>query len=161
MRPDEAIEAAELVEAETRYLHQLAREAYAAGHADGYRAGYRQADADQAARWNQAAGAVVDGPDRAEIEERRWGPGGRAHFADPRPGDFPGFLKVQFAAVDRELAELSVVSAFPRRGWTGVSTAGSWSGSGGAARDDRVVWHVGPGDFEEFLRGRAGRPSGR
>ena len=29
------------------------------------------------------------------------------------------FLKVQFAAVDRELAELSVVSAFPRRGWTG------------------------------------------
>ena len=29
MTPDEAIEAAELVEAETRYLHQLAREAYA------------------------------------------------------------------------------------------------------------------------------------
>ena len=60
-----------------------------AGHADGYRAGYRQADADQAARWNQAARAV-DGPARAELEERRWGPGGRAHFADPRPGDFPG-----------------------------------------------------------------------
>ena len=90
MTPDEAIEAAELVEAETRYLHQLAREAYEAGHADGYRAGYRQADADQAARWNQAARAVTDGPARAELEERRWGPGGRAHFADPRPGDFPG-----------------------------------------------------------------------
>ena len=90
MTPDEAIEAAELVEAETRYLHQLAREAYEAGHADGYRAGYRQADADQAARWNQAARAVTDGPAHAELEERRWGPGGRAHFADPRPGDFPG-----------------------------------------------------------------------
>ena len=89
MTPDEAIEAADLVEAETRYLHQLAREAYAAGHADGYRAGYRQADADQAARWNQAARAV-DGPGLAELEERRWGPGGRAHFADPHPGDFPG-----------------------------------------------------------------------
>ena len=89
MTPDEAIEAADLVEAETRYLHQLAREAYAAGHADGYRAGYRQADADQAARWNQAARAV-DGPARAELEERRWGPGGRAHFADPRSGDLPG-----------------------------------------------------------------------
>ena len=62
MTPDEAIEAAELVEAETRYLHQLAREAYEAGHADGYRAGYRQADADQAARWNQAARAVPTAP---------------------------------------------------------------------------------------------------
>ena len=90
MSPDEAIEAADLVEAETRYRSQLARESYEAGHADGYRAGYRQADADQAARWNQAAGAVTDGPARAELEERRWGPGGRAHFADPKPGDFPG-----------------------------------------------------------------------
>ena len=72
------------------------------------------------------------------------------------------FLKVQFAAVDRELAELSVVSAFPRRGWTGVSTAGSWSGSGGAARDDRVVWHVGPGDFEVIAFGvvQVGRAAG-
>jgi hypothetical protein len=25
-----------------------------------------------------------------ELEIRRWGPGGRAHFADPRPGDFRG-----------------------------------------------------------------------
>jgi hypothetical protein len=89
MTPEEAIEAAGLVETETRYLHQLARDAYAAGHADGYRAGYRQADADQAARWNHAARAA-DGPACAELEERRWGPGGRAHFADPRPGDFPG-----------------------------------------------------------------------
>jgi hypothetical protein len=89
MTPDDAIQAAELVEAETKYRHQLAREMYQAGHADGYRAGYRQADADQAAQWNQAARAA-DGPDRAEVEERRWGPGGRAHFADPRPGDFPG-----------------------------------------------------------------------
>jgi hypothetical protein len=90
MTPEQALEAAELVEAETRYLHRLAREAYEAGHADGFRAGYRQADADQAARWSQAAGAVTDGPSHVELEERRWGPGGRAHFADPRPGDFPG-----------------------------------------------------------------------
>ena len=26
----------------------------------------------------------------AELKGRRWGPGGREHFADPRPGDFPG-----------------------------------------------------------------------
>jgi hypothetical protein len=25
-----------------------------------------------------------------EIEKRRWGPGGREHFADPRPGDYAG-----------------------------------------------------------------------
>ena len=90
MSPDEAIAAAAAIEAETRYRDQLAREMYQAGHADGYRAGYRQADADQAARWNQAAGAVTGGPGRAELEERRWGPGGRARFAEPRPGDFPG-----------------------------------------------------------------------
>ena len=89
MTPEQAIEAAEQVEAETAYRLQMARDAYEAGHADGYRAGYRQADADQAARWNQAARAI-DGRAQAELEERRWGPGGRAHFADPRPGDFPG-----------------------------------------------------------------------
>jgi hypothetical protein len=86
----EAAGAAGLAEAETRYLRQLAREAYEAGHADGYRAGYEQAAADQAARWNAAARAALGGPARAELEERRWGPGGRARFADPRPGDFPG-----------------------------------------------------------------------
>lgn len=25
-----------------------------------------------------------------DLEVKRWGPGGREHFADPRPGDFPG-----------------------------------------------------------------------
>jgi hypothetical protein len=89
MSPDEAIEAAAVAETETRYRNQLAHEAYEAGHADGYRAGYRQAGADQAARWNQAARAAL-GPAHAELEERRWGPGGRQHFAEPRPGDFPG-----------------------------------------------------------------------
>jgi hypothetical protein len=82
--PDEAIEAAAAAGAETAYRNQLARESYQAGHADGYRAGYRQAGADQAAR------ACVSGPSHTELEERRWGPGGRKAFADPRPGDFPG-----------------------------------------------------------------------
>ena len=90
MTPRDAIEAAEQAEAETAYRNQLGREMYQAGHADGYHAGYRQADADQAARWNQAARAGLGGASHAELEARRWGPGGRAHFADPRPGDFPG-----------------------------------------------------------------------
>jgi hypothetical protein len=88
--PREAIEAAELAEAETAYRHQLAREMYQAGQRAGFQAGYRQAEADQAAEWAKVARPVVHGISHAELEERRWGPGGRAHFADPRPGDFPG-----------------------------------------------------------------------
>ena len=33
---------------------------------------------------------AIEAAELAEAEARRWGPGGRAHFADPRPGDFPG-----------------------------------------------------------------------
>ncbi len=82
MTPQEAIEAAELVEAETAYRRQVGREMYEAGR--------RSAEADMAARWDEIARAAIRGPSHAELEERRWGPGGRAHFADPRPGDFPG-----------------------------------------------------------------------
>ena len=82
MTPAEAIEAAELIEAETRYRNQVSREMYEVGH--------RAAEAEMAARWDEIARAAIRGPSHAELEERRWGPGGRAHFADPRPGDFPG-----------------------------------------------------------------------
>jgi hypothetical protein len=78
-----AIREAEHAEAETRYRLQLAREqaeaAYERGHVDGY----LRAIADVKAAQH---GLVLD----AEMEARRWGPGGRARFADPRPGDFPG-----------------------------------------------------------------------
>lgn len=85
--PDEAIQAADMAEAETRYRHQAAREAYEAGRQDGY----RQRQAEDEARWRLAAGiAIPDGPSHAELEELRWGPGGREHYADPRPGDYPG-----------------------------------------------------------------------
>ena len=85
MTPAEAIEAAELAEAEIRYRNQLAREAgrgreYERGQVDGYLAG---ASADVKAVQH---GLVLD----AQLEAMRYGPGGRAHFADPRPGDFPG-----------------------------------------------------------------------
>jgi hypothetical protein len=79
--PAEAIEAAELAEAETAYRLQLAREMYQAGHRDGYDAGRRDAEADMAARWNQIARPVTRGLSYAELEHRRWGPGGRV----PRP----------------------------------------------------------------------------
>jgi len=76
------IQAAELSEAETRYRHQLAREMYAAGR--------RDAEAEMAERWRHVTAPVVHGMSHAELKGRRWGPGGRSHFADPRPGDFPG-----------------------------------------------------------------------
>ena len=82
MTPDQAIEAAEAIEAETASALWLARFAYQAGR--------RDAEQEMAQRWNQIARAAVSGPAHAELEERRWGPDGRAHFADPRPGDFPG-----------------------------------------------------------------------
>ena len=90
MTPEEAIEAAELVEAENAYRRQIGREMYAAG--------YAAAEADMDARWNRIARAAVRGPSHAELEEKRWGPGGREHFADPRPGDYPGRLALEAQA---------------------------------------------------------------
>lgn len=83
MTPAEAIEAAELAEAESRYRILLARDMAAAAFERGRQVGYVQAAADIKAVQH---GLVLD----AELDARRWGPGGRAHFADPRPGDFPG-----------------------------------------------------------------------
>ena len=53
-----------------------------------HKAGRREAEAEIAPQWSQVT-AVVRGPDLDEIEARRWGPGGRAHFAGPRPNDYP------------------------------------------------------------------------
>jgi len=81
--PAEAIEAAELAEAEIRYRHQVARELSAREYERGLVDGYARALSDVKAVQH---GLVLD----ARLEAMRYGPGGRAHFADPRPGDFPG-----------------------------------------------------------------------
>lgn len=83
MTPGEAIEAAEMAELEARYRDQVAREAADAAYERGRADGYVQAVTDIKAAQH---GIVRD----TELETRRWGPGGREHFADPRPGDFPG-----------------------------------------------------------------------
>jgi hypothetical protein len=89
--PQEAIEAAELVEAETANLRQVGREMF--------QAGYAAAEADMAARWDRIARTTAPRPSHAELEEKRWGPGGREAFGRPRPGDFPG-LTVQAGNLD-------------------------------------------------------------
>ena len=83
MTPAEAIAAAEQAEAETAYRNQLAREIAAAAYQRGLSDGYVRAIEDVKAVQH---GAVRD----AELETARWGPAGREHFAEPRPGDFPG-----------------------------------------------------------------------
>ena len=85
MTPEEAIAEAELAEAESRYRNQVGRLMYEAGR--------RDAEADMADRWDRIARPAVHGVDHTVLEERRWGPAGREHFADPRPGDFPGVKK--------------------------------------------------------------------
>ena len=63
---------------------------YLAGCGHGYAIGYADAEADMARRWDEIARPVAGGLPLAELEERRWGPEGREHFGDPRPGDYPG-----------------------------------------------------------------------
>jgi hypothetical protein len=83
MTTREAIEAAGLAEAETCYRNQLAREMYERGR--------RDTEAENAKAWRRIAAPVAHGTSYyTESEERRGGAGGREHFADPCPGDFPG-----------------------------------------------------------------------
>jgi hypothetical protein len=72
--------------AEVELRRQLCREAYAAGLAEGYRTGYERGARLREAEW-PAVVAPLAGPTRSELEGLRWGPGGREHFGDPRPGD--------------------------------------------------------------------------
>lgn len=63
---------------------------YAIGHALGVEEGRALEAAERDRAWNRAAGTIIRGETYAELDRRRWGPGGRAHFGDPRPGDYPG-----------------------------------------------------------------------
>jgi hypothetical protein len=76
--------------AEIELRLQLAREAYERGREDGWREGHEAAEHEMAERWDKIAGPIarID-PERThgDLEVRRWGPDGREHFGDPRPGD--------------------------------------------------------------------------
>jgi hypothetical protein len=72
-------------------LVAAARTAFARGLEAGDRLGYERAEAEMAARWNRIAAPIArGGPEHAELEQRRWGTGGRGRFGDPRPGDYRG-----------------------------------------------------------------------
>ncbi len=70
---------------------------YRRGYAEGEAAGYRRGREDEACMWfaslapaRAAARHAARNPGYAELEALRWGPGGREHFGDPRPGDYRG-----------------------------------------------------------------------
>jgi hypothetical protein len=66
-------------------------EGWLAGHEVGDEGGYAEAQRDMARRWHEVANpAARGGPSHDELERRRWGPAGREHFGDKRPGDYPG-----------------------------------------------------------------------
>lgn len=70
------------------------RETYAAGYADGHRAGREDHAREQHADWARMARRITRGPAYAEIEARRWElrgePRTRATFGQPHPADYPG-----------------------------------------------------------------------
>jgi hypothetical protein len=64
---------------------------YEAGLRDGIEIGMRLEAKERDRLWNRIAAPIAHGgPSHAELETRRWGPGGRRRFAEPRPGDFIG-----------------------------------------------------------------------
>lgn len=79
----------ELSDERDLWMDRLGAE-YKLGYQLGYLAGYRDGSEELYARCRALPPIVVDGDSHAELERRRWGPGGRARFGDPRPGDrFP------------------------------------------------------------------------
>ena len=98
--PPDAAALLELSDERDLWLRRLlaaGRAAYQRGHLDGYAGGYAAGRTDADDEWmdvlepaRAASRLAARMPTHAELERRRWGPGGREHFGDPRPGDFPG-----------------------------------------------------------------------
>jgi len=63
---------------------------YGCGFAQGYEEGLQEARTELARSWREMARKIARWEPYAELEVLRYGPGGREHFGDPRPGDFPG-----------------------------------------------------------------------
>jgi hypothetical protein len=84
----ELLDALPDLSAEVELRRQLVRGIGRDAYQRGYHAGYERAERDMARRWDEIARPVSrGGPIHQELEERRWGPGGRQAFGDPRPGD--------------------------------------------------------------------------
>lgn len=87
MTRDEVLELSDERDLWMRRLAADYRLGYRLGYADGDRSGY-----ERGARLRESDPVRIDvgAPSLAELELRRWGPGGREHFGDPRLGDYVG-----------------------------------------------------------------------
>jgi hypothetical protein len=75
---------------ERRIFEQAWAAGYRVGYEAGHDVGHRRAHAEIAEDWRHLAEKIRGEARYVGLEERRWGPGGRAHFGDPRPTDWPG-----------------------------------------------------------------------
>jgi hypothetical protein len=63
---------------------------YVTGYATGHDVAYERAHCELAADWAAMAREVRGTARDIDLDTRRWGPGGRAAFGRPRPGDYKG-----------------------------------------------------------------------
>jgi hypothetical protein len=78
-------------EADRRYWRQMTSEACRRAFEAGVARGRELEGTERDAAWIEIARpAARGGPSFADLELKRWGPAGREHFGDPKPGDFPG-----------------------------------------------------------------------
>ena len=66
------------------------REAYRLGRLDGIEEGRALEAAERDGFWRNLGRRLAAQPSFAELERRRWGPGGRERFGELQPGDYPG-----------------------------------------------------------------------
>jgi hypothetical protein len=80
----------ELSDERDQWAERLGDE-YRLGYAIGVEEGRRLEAAERDRAWNAVARPIARGGiTHAELERRRYGPGGRERFGDPRPGDYTG-----------------------------------------------------------------------
>ena len=66
------------------------RDGYRVGHRAGYESGYRSGFEVAVRQWKVTAGVQSGGRPFAEMDRRRYPPGGRLSWLLPRPGDEEG-----------------------------------------------------------------------
>jgi hypothetical protein len=65
------------------------RDAYTAGYHEGLKDGFESGAKLADDQWRRLYGGR-DVPSADQLDQLRWGPGGRGHFGDPRPADHRG-----------------------------------------------------------------------
>lgn len=89
MTPDEFLAVSDERDQWEARLQAAEKAAYQRGHADGYKDGYEFGARFADTQWRRIV-PPANAKTLAELEHLRYGPGGREHFGDPRPGDYPG-----------------------------------------------------------------------